>query len=91
MLKSVPVSHSGRLRRPQYECEICQRDQYAMLVFTNHPHHYAKPDELDPQKHTLSILPLAPVKPVVHTSALDDLRYAVGLYGNVPDEFPPQQ
>jgi hypothetical protein len=51
----------------------------------------AKPDELDPQKHTLSILPLAPVKPVVHTSALDDLRYAVGLYGNVPDEFPPQQ
>jgi hypothetical protein len=66
-------------------------DRYAMLVFTNHPHHYAEPDELDPQKHTLSVQSLAPAKPLVHTSALDDLRGAVALYGNVPDEFPPQQ
>jgi hypothetical protein len=66
-------------------------DRYAMLVFTNHPHHYALPDELDPQRHTLSVMPLAMATPVIHTSALDELRHAVELYGNVPDEFPPQQ
>jgi hypothetical protein len=65
-------------------------DRYAMLVFTNHPHHYTQPNELDPQKHHLSIVPFAPARPVIHSSALDDLRNAVGLYGNIPNEFPPQ-
>ena len=65
-------------------------DRYAMLVFTNHPHHYARPDELDPQKHSLSVLPDAPVKGITHQQALDDLRHAVDLYGNIPNEFPQQ-
>ena len=64
-------------------------DCYAMLVFTNHPHHYAQPSELDPQKHTLSIIPLAPVNGVQHWQALESLRYAVELYGRIPKEFPP--
>jgi hypothetical protein len=65
-------------------------DQYAMLVFTNHPHHYTDPQELDPQRHTLSVLPLASARPVTQSAALDDLRHAVELYGNIPNEFPPQ-
>jgi hypothetical protein len=55
------------------------------------PHHYAQPNELDPQKHTLSLIPLAPVNGVQHSQALWDLRYAVEFYGNIPSEFPPQQ
>lgn len=65
-------------------------DYYAMAVFTNHPHHYTQPNELDPQKHTLSMMPLAPVKGVQHWKALEDLRNAVELYGRIPNEFPPQ-
>ena len=60
-------------------------DRYAMLVFTNQPHHYTQPNELDPQKHILSIIPFAPARPVTQSSALDDLRHAVGLYGNIPN------
>jgi hypothetical protein len=64
-------------------------DRYAMLVFTNQPHHYVQPDELDPQRHTLSIPRIVPEKPITHTSALDDLRSAVALHGNIPNEFQP--
>lgn len=64
-------------------------DRYGMLIFTNHPHHYARPEELDPQKHSLCIMPMAPVKGVKHQHVLHDLRRAVDLYGNVPNEFSP--
>jgi hypothetical protein len=62
-------------------------DKYALLVFTNHPHHYAAVDELDPQKHTLEIMPLS-LPGVAHLLALHELRKAVFLYGKIPQEFP---
>lgn len=65
-------------------------ERYGMLVFTNHPHHYAHPNELDPQRHTLSVMPTAAENPV-NEQVLNDLRHAVELYGNIPNEFPAQQ
>jgi hypothetical protein len=62
-------------------------DRYAMLVFTNHPHHYAEPEELGPQKHLLSFVPRTPAG-VTHMQALWDLHNAVNLYGNIPKDFP---
>jgi hypothetical protein len=62
-------------------------DPYAMVVFTNHPHHYAAKDELDPQKHLACVVPLAP--PVeVNQQALTSLYQAASIYGNIPNEFP---
>ena len=62
-------------------------DPYALLVFTNHPYHYAAPDELDLRKQLLSILrPQA----VNHPDAIMRLHEAANLYGNIPNEFPRQ-
>jgi len=62
-------------------------DLYAMLVFTNHPHHYVASTELDPQKHILSFIPQPPK--VGRPEALFALNEAVCLYGNIPNQFPP--
>jgi hypothetical protein len=60
---------------------------YAMIVLTNHPHHYAAKDELDPQKHLACIVPLdSPGQ--VNQSALESLSKAASIYGHIPNEFP---
>jgi hypothetical protein len=63
-------------------------DRYAMLVFSNHPHHYVGKDELDPQRHVVGVQPHPPK--VEHPEALQELFRAVDLYGNIPKDFPPQ-
>jgi len=64
-------------------------DRYAMLVFTNHPHHYVASNDLDPQKHVCCVVP-QPLK-VDHPNALEDVYKAVNLYGNVPNAFPESE
>jgi hypothetical protein len=64
-------------------------DRYAMLVFSNHPHHYVGKDELDPQRHVVGVMPHPPK--VEHPEALQELLRAVDFYGNIPKDFPPQQ
>jgi hypothetical protein len=61
-------------------------DRYAMLVFTNHPHHHVATNELDPRKHVLAIMPQPPK--VAWPESLTALHQAVYLYGNVPNQFP---
>jgi hypothetical protein len=64
-------------------------DPYAMLIFSNHPQHYAlpdMPDELDPQKNLLAVSARHPAP--VWQSALLALYRAANLYGNIPNEFP---
>jgi SEC-C motif len=61
-------------------------DRYAVLVFTNHPHHYVATDELDPQRHVVGVMPDPPK--VEHPQALRELLRAVDLYGNIPKDFP---
>lgn len=61
-------------------------DPYAMLIFSNHPHHYASPDELDPQRNLLAVSarnPAATVRPALHA-----FYTAARLYGNIPNEIP---
>jgi len=55
-------------------------DPYCMIIFSNHPHHYAVRD-LDPQKHLLSVLSQ---QPTAHMLSLRNLFVAAGLYGNIP-------
>ena len=64
-------------------------DPYALLVFTNHPHHYAHPEEVDPRRHLLSIMPAKRSAGLAHPAALAALHQAANLYGNIPNEFPP--
>lgn len=58
-------------------------DPYCMIIFSNHPHHYAVRD-LDPQQHLLSVLSQ---QPSAHMLSLRSLFVAAGLYGNIPIGF----
>ena len=62
-------------------------DPYCMIVFSNHPHHYAS-DELDPQKHLFSVVSQ---DVQADLAALRSLHDAANLYGNIPYEFPDQE
>ncbi len=62
------------------------KDPYSMIVFTNHPHHYAAKDEKDPKKHLYSIV--SDDTHVPNFEALLSLHHAVTLYGNIPNKFP---
>ena len=62
------------------------KDPFSMIVFTNHPHHYAAKDEKDPQKHLYSIVSDDTYAPNIE--ALRSLHQAVTLYGNIPNKFP---
>lgn len=62
-------------------------DPYALLVFTNHPHHFAQPNEIDPRRSLLSVLPLRPIG-MNQPQQLLRLHEAADKYGNIPNEFP---
>jgi hypothetical protein len=61
-------------------------DPYAMLIFSNHPHHYASPDELDPQRNLLAVSARNPA--ATQLPALHAFYTAARLYGNIPNELP---
>jgi hypothetical protein len=63
-------------------------DPYALLVFTNHPYHYAAPDELDLQRQLFAVHRPGAVN---HPVAIMKLEQAANLYGNVPNEFPKEE
>jgi hypothetical protein len=58
-------------------------DPYSLIVFSNHPHHYA-PDDLDPRRHLFSVLP---EHQTANLGALRALHNAANLYGNIPNRF----
>jgi hypothetical protein len=58
-----------------------------MIIFSNHPHHYAVRD-LDPQQHLLSVVSQ---QPRAHMLALRNLHTAATLYGNIPMGFSPEE
>lgn len=62
-------------------------DPYCMIIFSNHPHHYAVRD-LDPQQHLLSVLSQ---QPRAHMLSLRSLFVAAGLYGNIPMGFSMEE
>jgi hypothetical protein len=62
-------------------------DPYCMIVFSNHPHHYAIRD-LDPQQHLLSVVSQ---QPNAHLLALRSLHMAAGMYGSIPMGFSAEE
>ncbi len=62
-------------------------DPYCMIIFSNHPHHYAVRD-LDPQQHLLSVVSQ---QPSAHMLSLRSLFMAAGLYGNIPMGFSMEE
>jgi hypothetical protein len=81
----VPSQHMKKLLA-QIKKDHGGKDPYSMIVFSNHPHHYAAKDEKDPQKHLLSV---ESDDSLANSTALWSLHKAALLYGNVPNEFPP--
>lgn len=65
-----------------------EKDPYNLIVFTNHPHYYAKEDEADPKKDLLSVISQIPIKPATNFQAIIDLHEAANKYGNIPKELP---
>jgi len=63
-------------------------DPFNLLVFTNHPHHYAWEDEPDPAKDTLSFFSQHPRVPAKHPQTIMAIHEAALKYGNIPNEFP---
>lgn len=67
-----------RIRREHQEAY-----PFGMMVFTNHPHHYAQANELDPRRHLLSVMGSTAPSPAVVA-----IHRAAELYGNIPNHFP---
>jgi hypothetical protein len=63
------------------------KDPVNLVVFTNHPQHYAKKEEIAPRNHVLTVLSTIPLQPVSRPDALAFLHQAANIYGNIP-EFP---
>jgi hypothetical protein len=80
----------------KYIKEFCERIRkehkgrypYVMLALTNIPHHYAAADQNDPPKQMHVMMTEHPDSN--KGKALRALSAAVPLYGNIPNDFPPQ-
>lgn len=62
-------------------------DPYSMIIFSNHPHHYAL-EQPNPEQHLLSVVPQPQT---VHPLALKSLHTAAERYGNVPNGFSTEE
>lgn len=62
-------------------------DPYSMIIFSNHPHHYAL-EQPNPEQHLLSVVPQPQT---VHPLALRSLHSAAEHYGNVPNGFSTEE
>jgi SEC-C motif len=60
-------------------------DPYSMLIFTNHPHHFAAAEEHDPPMHLSCWMPQ---NPGARPEALIAIANASSLYSNIPQGFP---
>ena len=62
-------------------------EPYSMMIFSNHPHHYAL-EQPNPEQHLLSVVPQPQT---VHPLALRSLHSAAEHYGNVPNGFSTEE
>jgi hypothetical protein len=63
------------------------KDPISLLLFTNHPQHYTKDEELAQKSHWVAQISGCPVKPVP-LNVLMDLANAINFSGNIPQFFP---
>lgn len=81
------ISHPMQILLDRIKKQHNDADPYCMIVFSNHPHHYAIRD-LDPLQHLLSVVSQ---QPNAHLLALKSLHVAASLYGNIPVGFSTEE
>jgi hypothetical protein len=64
-----------------------ERDRFALLVITNHPHYYGGEDEPDPAGDTMIVLPKNPLIVPDHPESIMALYQAAEQYSNIPNFF----
>lgn len=64
------------------------KDPINLVVFTNHPQHYTKDEEIAQQAHLLSVISQVPIR-AARQEALWAVTQAANLYGNIPEELTP--
>lgn len=65
-------------------------DKFNLLVFTNHPHHYARPDDPDPRKDVFAILPSKSEIVPQYPGAIKVIFDEALAYGKLPQFFPKE-
>lgn len=64
------------------------KDRFNLLIFTNHPQHYAHEDEPAPGNNILTSFSLKPYILPKHPDSIFAIYDAAMKYGNIPNEFP---
>jgi hypothetical protein len=83
------IKNNGRVHRkgpPRLREAV---DPYNILVFSNHPQHYALDERHESGNRWATFISRKTRVPVHHEKALFDLWNAVNVYGNVPSKCPP--
>ena len=76
------VKHTKTLKKDENG-----KDIFNIIVFTNHPHHYGRNEEPDPEKHSAMCISPIPKYPIRDDVIIDELFKAVSLYGKIPKDF----
>jgi hypothetical protein len=61
-------------------------DPYALLIFSNHPHHYKSPEEMNQHEKLLAVSARHPDP--AWRKAMEAFVRASSLYGNIPKDLP---
>lgn len=64
------------------------KDPFNLIIFTNHPHYYAAPDENDPLAHAFMVYSNNPLVEPQYPQAIMDIYNAAHQYKNIPNFFP---
>ena len=63
-------------------------DKFNLLVLTNHPHHYGRPDEPDPRRDVFAIIPRQSEMVPQYPGAIKVIFDEALAYGKLPQFFP---
>lgn len=72
----------GNIRKEHNGC-----DPYVQIVFTNHPHHYGREDEIAPSTWVLSMVSTTPCSQVTPAESLVAIDGTARLYGKSQTNF----
>ncbi|MEK0336510.1 MAG: hypothetical protein QQN41_03635 [Nitrosopumilus sp.] len=64
------------------------KDLFNLIILSNHPHHYGRDDEPNPEDIYSLVISQNPNFKLDHPKSLNDLIAGTLQYGNIPNEFP---
>ena len=64
------------------------RDEFNVLLLTNHPHHYGSPNSPYPPNDLTTVIARHPRFALSQPGILSDLHRSAEQYGNIPNDFP---